>query len=186
MSPLLLSLLLLIGVVGLLTGLTLGLLIRDLHLKNVLRVLMRSIMRVTRKKLQRLYGIDIDHMRRQRDLRFLGTSTAEKVDIRAKVVAAELKRCLTEKFEGQIQDVYLFGSRVRGDYQVDSDVDIGIFLTDSCTCAACIRREALYQSARLLLIHELFLQPRIFGNSSTRTTAEQSLAEIIFSYGVSL
>jgi predicted nucleotidyltransferase len=175
------------GIAGLFTGLTLGLLCRDARFQTGLRVLTRSMFRLTRKKWQRMTEPQVDLARIQRDRSFIALPAgqrAEQVDVRARAAVAALKQNLTHKFAGQIQSVYLFGSRVRGDHQVDSDVDVGIFLADSCSPSDLLKREILYQSGEILLAYRLFIQPRIFGQNFTESASEKSLAEIVLRYGI--
>ncbi len=44
------------------------------------------------------------------------------------MILNELHRLLTERFPGQIEKIILFGSRVRGNADIDSDYDVLILL----------------------------------------------------------
>ena len=57
-----------------------------------------------------------------------------------KPLLKELKTGLKQIYGKQFKSAYLFGSRARGDYNVDSDVDILIVLSDFKKYGAELRR----------------------------------------------
>lgn len=57
-----------------------------------------------------------------------------------KSLLKELKMGLKQVYGKQFKSAYLFGSRARGDYDIDSDVDILIVLSDFKKYGAELRR----------------------------------------------
>ena len=179
---------LLAGTAGLFLGLLVGWVLIDLRLQHELKVILASILRVTRKKWLRSIDPNFDIARVQRDHSFIDLSMDARVglvDRRAIDAATELKQRLSPRFKDQIEALYLFGSRVRGDYRPDSDVDVAIFLNDLHS-SDLLGKELLSHSSELLLEYGLFIQPRIFGPSSGDDTEdpENYLAGIAVSYGI--
>jgi predicted nucleotidyltransferase len=170
-------------------GILLGLLLTDSNLQDGLKVIAKTFLRITKKKFLRLINPDIDLIRVQRDHAFLslpGDRRAALVDIGALEAVSELKQRLCSRYGNKVAAVYMFGSRVRGDYQSESDVDVGIFLVEPFDRYISFKKETLRISAELLLKYGLFIQSRIFcttlsGNLMNAT--DKYLAEIIISYG---
>ncbi|MBV6452082.1 MAG: hypothetical protein MHPDNHAH_02833 [Anaerolineales bacterium] len=177
-------------IAGLFFGVFVGLALRDLRLRRGLNVFIKALIRITSKKLGRLLNPRVDIARVRRDQMFIGLprdKKAQAVDTQALEATVELKQHLCAKFRNQIEAVYLFGSRARGDYRLDSDLDIGIFLAKSCLCSDAIMKEITHQSSELAFKYGLFVQPRVFRWSSLRASSEDSeklLSQIVVSYGI--
>jgi predicted nucleotidyltransferase len=186
MSNLSIVALLFVGVMGIGTGLMLGSIFRDARFQTGFRVLLNSLIRVTDKKWARAFDPEIDIARIKRDqifIAFPADQKAARVDAKARDAVIELKQNLMHKFGRQIEAVYLFGSRARGDNQPDSDVDVAIFLAEGCL-QSMLRHEILFQSAELLLKYGLFLQPRIFAQNVPENSSENLLMQRVLSYGI--
>ena len=65
---------------------------------------------------------------------------------------------LQETIPDQIKILALFGSKVRGDSQQDSDIDVLVILAREDRQ---LRREILKQAARISLDYDLLLSPRV-------------------------
>lgn len=71
----------------------------------------------------------------------------------------EFKKKITQKLAGEILDLKLFGSKIRGDYKKTSDIDILVVLKHPDRKS----RDIIYQAATdLLLKYNLDLSVKIF------------------------
>jgi len=175
---------------GILLSLFTGWIFGDSQLQNGLKVVIKAFLRITEKKWWRLVSPSVDILRVQRDQEFINLPVDQKaglVDTRAMEMVTELKQRLCSRFGNQVESIYLLGSRARGDYQPESDVDVGIFLGKFFDRTDLLRKEVLYQTSELLLKYGLFIQPRIFEqnySSKSIDKAENYLAQIVISYGI--
>ncbi len=149
---------------GLFAGLVIGILIMDRPTRRAAKTLICSFVRYNQKKWKRLDLPVVDIGKVQQDEEFAFLNVDEKLkraDVNAIAAARELKQHLCNKFGSNVEAVYLFGSRVRGDYQPDSDVDVGIFVCDADLDFARFEQEVFRQTTLLLLKYGLYFQPRI-------------------------
>lgn len=180
----------LVGAMGIILGVYLGSTRKDLRLQYGLKVFIKAFLRITKKKWMRLVDPRVNAMRVQRDRIFLNLPDEKKarlVDAKALEVVVELKQQLSSQFGKQIKALYLFGSRVRGDFQPDSDLDVAIFLAESCDCSDFLRKAIFNQCSELTLKHDLFVQPRIFGQHQSKGSnyeTDMYLTQIVMSYGI--
>lgn len=174
---------------GVFFGILVGIVSSNLALQKGLMVIAKAFLRVTRKKWLRFTSPHINNIRIQRDQSYIALLGRKKIgaaDVKAIEMVTELKQRLSVFFRNQIEALYLFGSRARGDYQLDSDVDVGIFLADA-ECSDQLKKELLYQTSELLLKYGLMMQIRIFDQNSSRNVFNRLnnyLARMIRSYGI--
>lgn len=175
------------GLSGLIIGIMIGLVLKEGELKKALKVFIKAFIRTTEKKWLRFTNPDLDTYRVQRDQIFIELSKNKRIELAdAKAIEAttEIKHNLLKKFGGQIEAIYLFGSRARGDYQSDSDLDIGIFLTKSCIYSDPLRKELIFQSIKISLKYGLYVQTRIFNAIRLDKPSENYLSRTIKNYGI--
>lgn len=188
----LIIILLFLGLLGLFSGLIFGLILIDHQLPTALKVIAKSFVRVTKKKWLRVKNPEFNITKFRKDWNFINLPDEKKtsfVDTKALDAVTELKLRLVSKFGSQIKEIYLFGSRVRGDFESDSDVDVGVFISESCVCSADLERELISQTSQLLLKYGLFLQPRIIRkkvDGDFDLTNGNYLAQIVIGYGISV
>ncbi len=67
---------------------------------------------------------------------------------------------LQQAIPDRVEGVALFGSKARGDSQIDSDIDVLVILSQEDRK---LRREILRQAARFSLKHDVILSPQVIG-----------------------
>ena len=72
---------------------------------------------------------------------------------------ADLKRRLERRFGDRFVALYLFGSRARGDYQPDSDVDVAVVLDQKMPRAYGAKCQLLDDTYELMLETGYYIQP---------------------------
>ena len=71
------------------------------------------------------------------------SGVAETVDEQTRSVAAAVKAALRQRFGSRLAEVFVFGSRARGDHRADSDLDVAVLLHDTAIPLSRVDRELL-------------------------------------------
>ncbi|HEY1614357.1 MAG TPA: nucleotidyltransferase domain-containing protein [Rhizomicrobium sp.] len=81
-----------------------------------------------------------------------------RIDAATDVLAQEIKTAVQNHFGAQLDAVYLFGSRARGEHRPDSDLDVAVVLRDVRRPLAAVDRELLDITYPLEIARGLHLQ----------------------------
>lgn len=81
----------------------------------------------------------------------------------------EFKHRVERRFGDRVREVYLFGSRARGDHQPDSDADVAVFFAGSIERPFALVAEMVDEAYDLLLERGIYISPKAL--------LEDSLAE---------
>ena len=65
---------------------------------------------------------------------------------------------LYERFDGQVVSVHLFGSKARGDFDADSDLDVMVLVTEDDWRLA---RSISFLAAEVSLANDVLLSPKV-------------------------
>ncbi len=80
-------------------------------------------------------------------------------DPRTLAILQELKARLRERFGDRVVELYLFGSRARGDHEPDSDADVAVIFRGRIEEPFELKRQMIEDTYDLLLEHDLYIQP---------------------------
>jgi predicted nucleotidyltransferase len=172
-------------------GIGVGYLIIDPALSRALLVALKSSLRIIMKTVEKNgeQGINIHRLLLDHEFNALPQAIKrELIDETALQATLELKKQLLQRFGTRLEKIYLYGSRVRGDYQVDSDVDVAIFLNALSLDQEKITKEILVCTYRLLMDFGLYFQIRIYDSyvmNQTELSSDYLACAALF-YGVSI
>jgi predicted nucleotidyltransferase len=172
-------------------GIGVGYLIIDPALSRALLVALKSSLRIIMKTVEKNgeQGINIHRLLLDHEFNALPQAIKrELIDETALQATLELKKQLLQRFGTRLEKIYLYGSRVRGDYQVDSDVDVAIFLNALSFDQEKITKEILVCTYRLLMDFGLYFQIRIYDSyvmNQTELSSDYLACAALF-YGVSI
>lgn len=177
------------SLVGLAAGLFFGFIVTDSQLQRGLDTVLKSIGRVILKTIGKRGKPLIDPNKIMRDKFFfhlLAGQKKELTDQKALRIATELKKRLEQQYGSRIMRVYLYGSRARGDYRPESDIDIAIIFKSFSDDYENIKKELLKYSFELLLKYGLYVQPRIYDNQilNGAESYPDYLAKVAINYGI--
>lgn len=148
-------------------GLMIGFISRDPDYRRAATVLGHFIRRVIRKAFIRTADASIRDRLAEQDSSFARLNKEEKahlIDPLAIAAVTQFKALLGAHFDQEQFQLYVFGSRARGDYMVWSDVDVLLIMEPVISrteLLATVNRAAF----RILLQHDLIIQPRLITRS---------------------
>jgi len=91
---------------------------------------------------------------------FLEMKTIEMDEV-TQAAVQEFKARLIQRYGKRLKGIYLFGSRARGDYRADSDVDLALFIEDIANPAR-EQWDLVDDSYPILLSHGVYIEPWVF------------------------
>lgn len=163
-------LLVLISVISMIIGLLAGFIVANKRFRNTLTVAFKSIVRVFSKTLKRVLNPKFDLVRIERDENFSSLPRdikLEQADQLTIDIVYEFKHRLQQYFGHKLKAVYLYGSRARGDYGPDSDIDVAVFVSGISTdYLSKHNKEVARLTTEFLFDYGMYIQPRIFESGS--------------------
>lgn len=179
-----------VGVFFMVVGIVTGFIVVDSRFQYSFKVVFVTGVRILFKTILRIANPVNDFIRIKKDRAFITLPENQKnslLDSKAFAAALDLKQRLIRQFNDRFIAMYLFGSRVRGDYCPNSDVDVAVFLSGISNSKADIQKVIIRHTSELLLLHGLYIQPRIYENNFLRdldNSQDEYLIQMILEYGV--
>lgn len=170
-------------------GMLLGFMLMNVQFRNRLTVVVVSIFRIFTKSIRRV-KLGIDEGKLIVDENFKSLSQEDKVkvaDQKALDVVKMLKQRLERLYGPKIVAMFLFGSRARGDFSTNSDVDVGVYLdTIDTNKFKRIKKEAFYYSFEILMKYGYYIQLRFYDSRilTGQLASKNYLAKAAYSYGI--
>jgi len=84
-------------------------------------------------------------------------------------IVMEFVERVRQRFDGQLISVVLFGSRARGEAELDSDMDVLVVMSNA---APEIRKEIRYLAVEVWLEHDIYLSTRVWSRAHWRKLEE--------------
>lgn len=91
---------------------------------------------------------------------------------------ASFKKRLTHRYGGHLKALYLFGSRVRGDYRPDSDADVAVFL-DHVSDPLGEQLALIDEGYPILLATGINIQPWVFEEASLSSPEKHRASHLV-------
>jgi predicted nucleotidyltransferase len=161
----------------------------DIKLYTAVKVAMVSVLRIFFKTLKR-WRSPLDKDRIVCDENFLSLSSEQQeklIDQVALKIAEELKLRLEAKYKSRLKAVFMYGSRVRGDYCEYSDLDIALFFDFSIGDYDNIKQELLSYTMAFLMRYGIYIQMKIYDDEIRKSHKYPDyLAKAALTYGISL
>jgi hypothetical protein len=148
-------------------GFMIGFVSRDFRYRRAATVLGHFIKRVIHKAIIRTVDTRIRNRLAEQDSSFARLSSQEKahlVDARALKAVTQFKAMLSNCFDQEQFQLYVFGSRVRGDYTDWSDVDV-LLIVESVLSRTEVRAASRRAVFHILWQQGMLIQPRLFASS---------------------
>jgi predicted nucleotidyltransferase len=89
-------------------------------------------------------------------------------DMEKRVALSFVKR-MRQRFDGQLIDAVLFGSRARGEAQPDSDMDVLVVMSSADPE---VRKQIRHIAAEVWLEHDIYLSTRVWSQAQWRKLEE--------------
>lgn len=84
-------------------------------------------------------------------------------------IVMEFVERVRQRFDGQLISVVLFGSRARGEAELDSDMDVLVVMSNA---APEIRKEIRHLAVEVWLEHDIYLSTRVWSRAHWRKLEE--------------
>ncbi|MCK4315798.1 MAG: nucleotidyltransferase domain-containing protein [Anaerolineae bacterium] len=84
-------------------------------------------------------------------------------------IVMEFVERVRQRFDGQLISVVLFGSRARGEAELDSDMDVLVVMSNA---APEIRKEIRHLAVEVWLEHDIYLSTRVWSRDHWRKLEE--------------
>ena len=157
----LLNHLLLIGLLSILIGAVIGFAVSYCRLKNIFRLICLSVSRMR-----------VKHHKKKREDQTLNNTAHHhtrqgQIDARTLEAAGLFYSMIQNDFGDNIESLYLFGSRARGDFTPDSDVDLGVVFNKNMKIGIRVHWKMILSSFHLLLTYGLYFQVRLLHEGQT-------------------
>lgn len=175
--------------VSLAVGILVGFGIIDAHSRTRLSTVMNSIARIISKSIKRTIWspFDIEKLKLDKYFEILPDEVKKgQADEKALNIVKEFKQLIKLKYSSQLVAIYLYGSRARGDFELNSDIDVAVFFTFNNDNFNNIKRELQRHIYSLLLKYGYYIQLRIYDGQilNNKITSHDYLATAAFTYGI--
>lgn len=152
---------------GAVLGLLATVMLTDKRAISASRTICSSFRRIQRKRRNRKLGLLLGGAN-EPPVGIPRVSASRRPDMNALAIAEDLAKVLKQRSRSRIAGVYLFGSRARGDYQFESDIDIAIVLSPGTRPGWGIRLVLLYFTYLAILRKGMYTQIRILHEDDQR------------------
>ncbi len=100
------------------------------------------------------------------------------MDKKTRDALTSFKFRLTQRYEGRLKALYLFGSRAGGDFRPDSDADVAVFL-DQVQDPLAEQLELIEEGYPILLSTGINIQPWVFEEASLDEPTRYRAAHLV-------